>query len=251
VNDLHGDLVNLARIIQHPKLGPALYRQLRRVLLAEALFDESADLIRDFKPPHCKSPLMLDPERAFNYFVTSWFGRNGVAGTSNYNAHFCRRFTKNGGHAATRWTSVVSSIPAWRRRLRSVTILCADGIDLCAKIEDAPGVVIYVDPPYLKKGADYLHEFDWLAHRRLATALRAFRKSRVVVSYYAHPDIEALYPKWTVVPLAATKALVNQGMRDRSGSTVAPEVLLINGPSFASNQGLTTYNDGEAEPCSS
>jgi DNA adenine methylase len=38
VNDLHGDLINLARVIQNEKLGPAFYRRLRRVWMHETTF---------------------------------------------------------------------------------------------------------------------------------------------------------------------------------------------------------------------
>ena len=226
VNDLHGDMVNLARVIQDPKWGAWLYRRLRRMLLSQELFREAAETIkldRD-KPSH---------ERAHDYFVVSWFGRNGVAGTKGYNSNFCVRYTNRGGSPAVRWDSAVASIPAWRRRLRRVTILQEDGIALCDRIADDPGTVIYADPPYLKKGAQYVHDFDWLAHRRLAKALRRFRNARCVVSYYDHPDLASLYPGWTKREVHVTKSLVSQGKRDAENKVTAPEVLLINGPSLA------------------
>lgn len=228
VNDLHGDLVNLARVIQHDRYGPWLYRRLRRMPLSYELYLESAVVMRGGAVP-CEP---IDPDRAFHYFVTSWFGRNGVAGTKNYNSGFCVRFTKNGGHAATRFAGAVDSIPQWRRRMRAVTILRHDGIELLERIEDADKVVIYVDPPYLVKGAKYLLDFEPDDHDRLAESLGRFKKTRVVVSYYDDPRLAGLYPGWSVVRLKATKAMVNQGKRDQKGAVEAPEVLLINGPSF-------------------
>lgn len=229
VNDLHGDLVNLGRTIQHATAGPALYRRLRRTWLSQELFDESAAVVKaqSFEPT---------PERAYHYFVASWFGRNGVAGTSNYRAAFCVRYTKNGGHAAKRFESVVNSIPAWRRRMRTITILSEDGLQLLDRIEDAPGTVIYCDPPYVVKGTKYVHDFETNDHRRLAGLLARFRQTRVVVSYYKHPLVDELYRGWTKRALDATKAMVNQSMRDKSGVvTKAPEVLFINGPSLVAN----------------
>lgn len=226
VNDLHRDIFNLIECVKHASLGPSLYRRLRRAINSQEAFKESR--------ARCDRSVAIvvpDPDRAYDYFLTSWQGMNGVAGTKRYNLGFARRMTKNGGHAARRFASVVESIPAWRRRLRAVTVLNSDGIDLCGKIEDANGVVIYADPPYLAKGDKYLHDFDWLAHRRLATALRRFTKTRVVVSYYEHPDLEALYPGWRRVDCAMTKSLVSQGRRGTANDTTAPEVLLINGAS--------------------
>jgi DNA adenine methylase len=228
VNDLHGDLVNLARVIRDARLGAALYRQLRRTLLSRALFEESAAVIRT--TPTASS--VMDLDRAYHWFIVSWFGRNGVAGTANYNAGFCVRFTANGGHAAKRFASAAESIPAWRRRMRGVTILSDDGLELIGRIEDATGTVIYCDPPYLVKGARYVHDFSEEDHVRLAKALRRFQRTRVVVSYYDDPRLADLYPGWTRRTFEVSKAMAHQGRR--GGNDIrAIEVLLINGPSMA------------------
>lgn len=245
VNDLHGDLVNLARVIRHDSEGPRLYRRLRRTLMCEALFQESAERIKaDYDASD------FSAERAYHYFMVAWLGRNGVAGTGSYNGHFCVRFTSNGGHAAKRWVSVIESIPAWRKRLANVTILCRDAFEVVARIEDKSGTAIYVDPPYIVKGSTYLHDFGMTSkrgqdreaaaaeHRRLAELLNRFTKSRVVVSYYDHPLLDELFANWTKRHCDVTKALANQGRRDAGGAIKAPEVLLINGPSVASEKGL-------------
>lgn len=190
VNDLHGDLINLARCLQHPEHGTWLYRQLRRTLVHEDLFWEAAE--------HCKvrgsliEQEVLDPQRALWFFVCSWLGRNGVIGTKQYNCNFCVRYTSNGGIQGTRFVAAVDSIPAWRRRLREVTILRRDGFDLLERIEDKEGTVIYCDPPYVVKGATYVHDFESDDHARLAKALGRFQSCRVVVSYYAHPQLADL-----------------------------------------------------------
>lgn len=231
VNDLHGDLINLARVIQHPTLGPALYRRLRRAWMHEELFAMSRAVIIGGEPP-ADGDLCLD--RAAAFFLVAWMGRNGVCGTSNYNMGFAARYTKNGGHAATRLAGAIDSIPEFRRRLRQVTILRRSGFDLLMKIEDAPGSVIYLDPPYIVKGAKYLHDFNADEHEALAVMARRFERTRVVVSYYDHPVVHELYRDWTVVEDPQTKALVSSGQRDGGGAVVAPEVLLINGPSLTS-----------------
>lgn len=236
VNDLHSNLINLARVLQHRTLAPILYRRLRRALNAQAAFLEA----RERALPTMHAPVAEpDVDRAYDYFLVSWQGMNGVAGTRNHNLGFARRFTKNGGHAAKRFAGAVDSIPAFRRRLRTVNVLQSDGIELCERIEDASGVVIYADPPYLVKGASYLHDFNDAFmgqandHERLALALRRFKKTRVVVSYYDHPALRTLYPGWTVRHCPTTKALVSSGKREAENDTIAPEVLLINGPSLA------------------
>lgn len=227
VNDLHGDLVNLARVLQSPTLGPGLYRRLRRALCSQELFAESLAVVRSGPVPGGDSP---DADRAYHYFVASWQGMNGVAGTSAFNTNFARRFSTLGGDPGARWVGAVRSIPAWRRRLERVQVLRSCGIEICEKIEDREGVAIYCDPPYLVKGLKYLHDFAAADHARLAAALRRFARTRVVVSYYDHPDLAALYPGWHRRDVRAAKSLVNQGRRDAKGRTDAPEVLLSNLP---------------------
>ena len=229
VNDLHADLINLAHVIQDVRLGPQLYRRLRRTLMSEQLFCEAAERYkrRGYQATN-KSP---DIDRAYDYFLCAWLGRNGVAGTQSYNQGFCVRYTANGGHAAKRWKSAVSSIPAWRRRLANVTILQRDAFGLLEKIEDRKGTVIYIDPPYLVKGAKYIHDFEDADHERLAVLLNKFTKSRIVVSYYDHPRVGQLYSKWRRHEIVVTKSLNNQNRRNNKNKGVrATEVLLVNGP---------------------
>lgn len=256
VNDLNGDVTNLARVIASSE-GPALFERLARTMFAEAMVTDAKAMRRT----EGLSPL----DAAYWFFVGSWMGRNGGAGTRESNTAFCVRYTSNGGDPAVRFRSAVASIPAWADRLMGVTVLQRDAMEVIGRIEDKPGTVIYVDPPYFAKGAKYVHDFDdqqFLAfadgrvipihycyelepgqpravqidaHAYLAKLLNRFQKTRVVLSYYDDQRIADLYPasKWTVSRLRATKAIVNQGMRDKSGTTDAPEVLIINGESYA------------------
>jgi DNA adenine methylase len=235
VVDLHGDLTNLAKVIQDRKLKSNLYKRLRGTLMSEQLHREAAERYRSqgyFVPSG--EP---DPERAYDYFLCSWLGRNGVSGTQSYNQDFCVRYTANGGHAAKRWRSAIGSIHAWSERLRNVTILNRDIFDILPRIDDIAGTSIYCDPPYLVKGAKYIHDFTLKDHQRLAMELSRFRNARVVLSYYDHPKLKELYPSWiwTHRKIEVTKSLVNQGMRCRHSDKVADkaiEVLLINGQSY-------------------
>lgn len=223
VNDLHGDLINLAKVIQHPQLGPALYRRLRRVLMCE-------DLVREAKTRVRHGPLMPPLQRAFYYFIDAWLGRNGVAGTHSTNGGFSRRFTDRGGSSAVRLASAVRSIPAWRKRLSRVTILRCDAFEILGRICDQPGMAIYCDPPYLEKGARYMHDFTDVDHDRLAASLHRFRRARIVLSYYEHDRLEELYPDWTRHRIEVTKKMTHAGHQGRRGSAKQKvvEVLLTN-----------------------
>jgi len=246
VNDLHGDLVNFARVLQDDRQGPGLYRKLKRTLFAEEVFEASADWIRTAEAITIADE--PDAERAYHFFVVSWCGRNGISGTPDYNRNFCARFTYGGGSPAVRYANAIASIPAWRRRLRRVAVYRMDAFDHLARIADEAGTVIYADPPYFEKGFRYVHDFDEADHARLAEALARFHKARVVLSYYEDPRLDALYPGWTRRSL---KCLKQMGLSIERGSRAnnAPEVLLINGPSRLAygdtNQPLLA--EGEAE----
>lgn len=225
VNDLNGDLVNLARVIRDPMKGAALYRRLRRVLASQTLLEEARAYLNG---PGEQG----DIERAEAYFVNCWLSMNGSAGTHggiDSRRGISRRFSSGGGAPAVRFAGAVSSIPEWRDRLRRVMVLNDDGLMLCERIEDVDGCVIYADPPYLEKGDEYIHDFESEDHARLADALRRFKRTRVLVSYYDHPRLAELYPGWQRLELDMTKTMGNQGRRDQTGVIVkAPELLLLN-----------------------
>ena len=153
VNDLHGDLINLARIIQDEELGLKLYEKLYRTLYAEEIFKES-------KTIWTGGILQTDFDRAFLFFVVSWMGINGFAGTKRYNYQFALRWCVGGGQGATRWQSVVGSIPAWHKRLKEVVIINRDAFEVLEKIKDEEHTAIYCDPPYFNISSKYLHEFS-------------------------------------------------------------------------------------------
>jgi DNA adenine methylase len=235
VNDLHGDLINLARCLADASTGPQLYRRLRRLLVSDETLREHDAVVRvgDYEGDG------VDVDRALAFFTTSWMGRNGEVGLAKgeRGRQLAVRWTPNGGDSATRFASAIESIPAWRRRMRGVMVLRRDAFTILENIRDEDGTVVYADPPYLLKSDEYLYDFadgfmgEPNDHERLAAALCRFRRARVVVSYYDHPALEKLYPGFTCrrVYLNKNMASVTTG----NGKKTAPEVLLINGPSYA------------------
>ena len=233
VNDLHKDIVNLALVLQNEATALELYGRAGRCLFHEDLLP----IAKQFLMERNQAAGGPDVERAYWYLVFSWMGLNGISGTPlHHTGTFSVRYSGNGGNGATRWKSVCESIPDWHQRLIGVQILSRDAFEMIPRIDDADGTAIYVDPPYLTKGAKYIHDFQVQDHARLAERLRRFERARVVVSYYDHPSLAELYPGWTKLDgsyMRVAKSMVNSGKRDQSGRTEAPEVLLINGPDFA------------------
>lgn len=230
VNDLHKDLTNLAMCLQDEVTANDLYERTVRTLFHEDILVAARAELR--KPWEFESP---DPTRAYWYVVSSWMMMNGLAGTHQPGERrgIAARYSAKGGAAATRWCSVVDSMPFWHERLRGVQILSRDGFKIIDLIDDAPGTVIYADPPYFEKSARYVHDFDGDDHARLARLLARFKNARVVVSYYEHPRLAELYAGWTVVPCKVPKSMRNGSQRSKTGGVDAPEVLLINGEDLA------------------
>jgi DNA adenine methylase len=232
VCDLHGAVVNLAWVLQGLESAPKLFGLLQRVMYDEPLFQRSKDWLEAFEA--CRQHEPEDPhwEWAYHYFICSWMGRNGVAGTALCNYQLATRWTHGGGSGPVRFRSAVESIPAWVDRLRNVVVLRRDLFDVLPKIEDSPEAAVYIDPPYLhgtmSGGASYLFDFSPDNHQRLAQEAKRFRKARVVLSYYDSPDLRELYAGWTFVDCSRHKHLHVQNAR---GSTRkdAPEILIVNG----------------------
>ncbi len=242
VCDLHGALTNLAWCVQREDSAVELFDRLQRVLYSDSLYQLSKTWLDHWERhygPNDDAPPDPSIDWAYHYFVASWMGRNGVAGTARVNYQIATRWTKGGGSGPLRFRNAVDSIPAWCERLKNVHILRRSLFEVLAKIEDGPGVAVYMDPPYLPGtiagNSRYLHNFGAGDHERLAGELRRFRISRVVVSYYAAPQLQALYPGWTILDCSRHKHLHTQNGRG-SKRAEAPEVLLLNGKPFAESK---------------
>ena len=248
VVDLHWHLINLARVIQELSTAVELYERLVRTVCSEEIFDRSRAVIED--KPMLEEDQLGDVDLAYHYFVSQWIGRNGVSGTKRLNYQMAVRWTPGGGHGGIRFRSATESLPWWHERLKPVLILRRDIWDIIPKIDDVPGVVIYVDPPYLSEtragGCQYEHEFkqcedlplflsrdeakkEKQTHEGLALMLQRFKKARVLVSYYDNHRLADLYPGWTIKKMYRQKNLHVQNRRGM-GECEAPEVLLINSP---------------------
>ena len=243
--DLHGHLINLGQVIQADRLAPVLYDKLQRTLCSEKIFEDSRAWYQ--ANPEIDERQMPDVLAAYHYFIVSWMGRNGVAGMERKDWQMAVRWTPGGGSSGVRFRSATESLPWWHRRLRQALILRRDMYDVLPRIEDDASTAIYVDPTYLRDTRSrgrYEHELsDGTGtpgeknddHARLAECLARFDQARVVVTYYDHPRLAKLYPTWRKRDMAHHKHLHLQNRRG-SARTEAPEVLLINGASFAQPQ---------------
>lgn len=258
VCDLHGDVTLLARVLQIEAGAVELFYRLSRVLFSEALLADAQDQLASTPDPETVDPDLINPaspaaiDRAYAFFLGSWMGFSGHVGTADDRTAICVRWTNNGGSATVRWRKAIDSIPAWHERLQNVVILRRNAFEILDRFEDLPGTAIYADPPYVSEsraGHDkgpggkgrYRHEFEPADHVRLRDVLAAYRRARVVVSYYDCPTVRDLYRGWTIVKHYTHKHLPLQSGRNAL-RVVAPELLIVNGPSYAGPAQQTLFD---------
>ncbi|WLD11894.1 DNA adenine methylase [Planctellipticum variicoloris] len=222
LNDLHGDMINLARTVASSVLCAALVRRLSRRLNCEATHKDALERQRE--------PFVEGVDRAADFFCVCWMSMNGYAGTTSSQS-FATRFKNSGDSKPSKFRAALASIRAWHDRLQNVTILQRDGFDVLGRIADEAGTLIYCDPPYVVKGGKYRHDFVAEDHARLAAALARFQQARVIVSYYDHPLLDQLYAGWHKRILSEWTHHPQNGVK----KVKPPEILLINGPSLAAS----------------
>jgi len=235
VNDLHGDLINLAKVIQDKEMGFHLYDKLSRTLYAETFFRESKERWMAREEKNIDPDIDIEGpsdmlQKAYDYFVTSWMGLNGVSGTARCNYQFALRWCRGGGQGARRWRSVLDSMPAWHKRLQNVVIVNREAFEILENIKDERDTVIYCDPPYFEKSDNYVHDFTKAQHEQLAQALRRFKKAKVVVSYYDDPRLDILYEGFSKIEFKVSTQSLRNATRGnkKKPRKIQTEVLLLN-----------------------
>lgn len=233
LNDANPFLVNVLRCLRDYR--PKLAEWLDATPFDRGEFELAASWVSDLK----RLPNELGDciELAASQLIVWWMGPNGLAGTTT-KPWFATRHTKTGGSPETRWNSFRSSIPAISERLQGSEITNLDfRVLLGNRRFDSIGTAIYCDPPYLNKTFDYQFEEDIQAdgsrkpfpHQKLAEALNAHKRARIVVSYYDDPLLDVLYPreKWRRRYIETAKNSANSVGKGRK-KTPAVELLLVN-----------------------
>lgn len=224
-NDKHKAIMNMAHVCADERLGPKLYRKLRRMEFSQERLDDARDVCGLWE----KGLAVSDDARlswAEAYFIACWMNRSAKAGTdTEFDGGLPIRWSGGGGDSALRFHNAVLGLPAWRRTLRRCSFYCEDFREFLLKCKDVEGNGIYADPPFFDVGSQYRHKFRDEDHVALYRALCRFSKAKVVIRYYDHPMMRELYGAtpalWRFNPL--------EGGRTQANKT-APEVLITNFP---------------------
>ncbi len=222
VNDLHRDIINLARVMANAESRKWLVEAAGSLLFHPDILKEAQDYCRILIPPK----VAADQMRALWYFVAVWMGRSTIAGTDKeFEGNLSSRFTASGGGSNVRYRSAISSAEAWGQVLSHCEFSVLDFREFLNKCHNRKGHAIYSDAPFPDAGDGYRHKFIERDHRDLAAELGRFTNTRVVIRYNDHPLVRELYPesRWTWNRLNS---------RTQANKALA-EVLIINGPTYA------------------
>lgn len=229
VNDKHEHLINLARVMADPVYGPRLYRVLKRELFHPAALVGAQSICRHALNTGGKLNEPVGAHHvgwAISYFVCCWMTRHATAGTpGEFTGGISTRWTASGGDSNAHYRGAVRAINEWRRVFARCNFTCLDFEAFLAKCKDEAGIGIYCDPPFPGPGDKYTYKMGSRDHESLAAWLGRFKTARVVCRFYDVPTIRKLYPEpqWTWRHLTGRKQT----------NDAAPEVLILNGPSYA------------------
>jgi len=233
-NDLYGLASNIAVVVADPAMCMQLHRAVALLPHHRTIFEQARQRISKWIAEHGGAAPTNDAERvrlAVDYFVFSWSGYPGLTGCRDADGElaFYRAINSRWEAPARQFQAATQSIAGWHALLQRDTIFeHGDVVRLLDKTPDEPGLLIYLDPPYLaetRRSGDYTLEPTAQFHADLARAASRFQKATVVVSYYAGVRLAQLYPAsagWLTVPLPKTR-----GMKRSAHSEVSPEVILV------------------------
>lgn len=224
VSDLHRHVINLANVLAEECQGPELIRRLRRLVFHEETLVKAQRRMREIDSG--AEVVFSTFDRALDYFVCAWMGRNGVAGTpAEFKTGLSFRWDAGGGDSAVRYRSAVEALRDFRKITPRCTFIVRDVFDFLRDVQDKPGHGLYCDPPFPGPGDKYTHPFDDKKQQRLADELGSFKACRVVCRFYDHPLVRELYPEpaWRWHRFDGRKQT----------NAVGPEVLISNRDLFA------------------
>jgi DNA adenine methylase len=137
VNDLHGDLTNFWRVLQHPRHFERLRRIVEAIPFSEVEWSDAKDRM---------SSTANKIGRAIRFFVLC---RQSLAGRMDTFAPLSRTRTRRGmNEQASAWLTAVEGLPTVHDRLKRVAILNRPALDVIEG-QDGPSTLLYCDPPYL------------------------------------------------------------------------------------------------------
>lgn len=231
-NDKHRNLIRLCRTVA----DEAEFKNMQAILEGTLVHPDYLTAARQVLKTNMQSfrpggrlP-RPDAEWAAAYFTNVWLSRSGTAGTNReFGGLVSSRRTASGGSSVVRWRSAYEGLPQWHDLFKTrCEFRCEDWRDFVKGIRDVDGQAVYSDPPWIKDGEPYIHQFTEADHCDLAGWHYDFDNCRIVVRHKDCPLYRDLYPEpnWTWLEI---------GGRNQGNAKIS-ECLIINGPSFTAEK---------------
>jgi DNA adenine methylase len=193
-NDAWGEVVNVFRVLRDPEQAKELERLLRLTPYSRQELG------------NCREKVGRPVERARRLIFSSFasFG-------NDFSNTFRKDTRRQGGTSARDWQRYPEAIRTFTDRLQGVIIEQGSFRDVI-RDHDAPGTLIFADPPYphRSRGSErkstrsihrYAHEMTDDDHRSLADVLHSIKGMIIISSYHSDLYDQELYPDWRQVEI--------------------------------------------------
>lgn len=192
INDLDGLLTNFWTVLRNPETFEEFYRQCQATPFSRPGFLKAQSDIEDFSPG-----LFPDVEAAWAFFVVVRQSFEGVG--ESFAAMSTSRVRRGMNEQVSAWLSSIDGLPAVHQRLSRVVIE-NDRAERILKRYDKPGVVFYMDPPYVhnKRVSKklYRHEMAEQEHIQLLVAANSCEAAKILISGYHSELYEYYLSRW-------------------------------------------------------
>lgn len=195
VCDLNKNLTNFWRVLQDENLFKVFHRRVVNTPFSEVEFKTAQDGLK------AGIPDVLD--RAWAFFVVA---RQSMSGRNDAFAPVSTSRLRRGmNEQVSAYYTAVDGLPQVAERMRRVLILDGPFLKQIEKY-DKPGVLMYLDPPYLVADSDgakiresadvYDHEMTLEQHEELLETLVGLKSARVLLSGYKSKLYDKHLKKW-------------------------------------------------------
>ena len=187
INDLHKNLINLAKCVRDKLDLEQLKCQLNNTIFHPLELKASQEYLK-----HRTNPSGY--RDAAYYFISIWMGRGGNAGTNDeLSGNLPVRWNGNGGDSCKRFRSAVESLDKWHEVFQRANFTVMDAFKFLDQAKDLPNNGLYCDPPWPDAGAEYTFGFTEQDQEKLARRLLQFESCKIVVRLNDHQLTRRLY----------------------------------------------------------
>lgn len=195
-NDINCHLTNFFEVLRSPVYSQILIERLRYTPYSEEEFQrckQPIETVSEHTWYDPNSPLSKDEqlkiESARRWYTRCCQSFNGAGISWSFPS---RKTPRN---RARHFIYLVEQLQRHAERLRNVIICNRNALELIPEI-DAPGWLLYLDPPYHPETRGqkkvYMHEMESQEHQTLVEILLQIKHASVMLSGYDHPVYEPL-----------------------------------------------------------